>query len=65
MDNLRKVYQRAVCIPLNNVEALWKAYDAFESGLNKLTVSNDSWLWVPTDVGRRRRSSWPNDRQLI
>jgi cleavage stimulation factor subunit 3 len=38
MDNLRKVYQRAVCIPLNNVEALWKAYDAFESGLNKLTV---------------------------
>ena len=40
MDNLRKVYQRAVCIPLNNVEALWKAYDAFESGLNKLTVSS-------------------------
>jgi cleavage stimulation factor subunit 3 len=38
MDALRKVYQRAICIPLNNVEALWKAYDAFESGLNKLTV---------------------------
>ncbi|KAK4688663.1 cleavage stimulation factor subunit 3, partial [Tremellales sp. Uapishka_1] len=37
-DNLRKVYQRAVCIPLNNVESLWKAYDSFESGLNKLTA---------------------------
>jgi hypothetical protein len=23
MDTLRKLYQRAVCIPLNNVEALW------------------------------------------
>ncbi|ORX39874.1 hypothetical protein BD324DRAFT_667355 [Kockovaella imperatae] len=38
MDSLRKIYQRAVCIPLNNVEILWKAYDAFESGLNKLTA---------------------------
>ncbi|ORY33805.1 hypothetical protein BCR39DRAFT_519303 [Naematelia encephala] len=37
-DNLRKVYQRAVCIPLNNIEALWKAYDAFESNTNKLTA---------------------------
>ncbi|KAK8869830.1 hypothetical protein IAR55_000398 [Kwoniella newhampshirensis] len=37
-DNLRKLYQRAVCIPLNNVEALWKAYDGFESTLNKLTA---------------------------
>lgn len=38
-DTLRKLYQRAVAIPLNNVEALWKAYDAFESAQNKLTVS--------------------------
>lgn len=37
MDRLRAVYQRAICIPLNNIEALWKAYDAFESGLNKQT----------------------------
>ncbi|WWC69469.1 uncharacterized protein I206_103409 [Kwoniella pini CBS 10737] len=36
-DNLRKLYQRAICIPLNNLEALWKAYDAFESGVNKAT----------------------------
>jgi cleavage stimulation factor subunit 3 len=38
-DTLRKLYQRAVAIPLNNVEMLWKAYDAFESVQNKLTVS--------------------------
>lgn len=37
-DNLRKIYQRAVCVPLNNVEALWKSYDAFENGMNKQTV---------------------------
>ncbi|WWC61133.1 uncharacterized protein I303_103712 [Kwoniella dejecticola CBS 10117] len=36
-DNLRKLYQRAVCIPLNNLEVLWKAYDTFESGVNKAT----------------------------
>ena len=39
IDTLRKIYQQAVRIPLNNVEALWKAYDAFESSNNKATVS--------------------------
>jgi cleavage stimulation factor subunit 3 len=38
-DSLRKAYHRAVCIPLDNVEALWKAYDAFENNVNKQTVS--------------------------
>ncbi|GMK56794.1 hypothetical protein CspeluHIS016_0306340 [Cutaneotrichosporon spelunceum] len=37
-DNMRKIYQRAVAIPLNNVEALWKNYDAFESAQNKVTA---------------------------
>lgn len=37
-DNVRKLYQRAVTVPLNNVEALWKAYDAFESGQNKMAA---------------------------
>ncbi|WWD10146.1 hypothetical protein V865_008280 [Kwoniella europaea PYCC6329] len=36
-DSLRKLYQRAVCIPLNNLETLWKSYDTFESSLNKAT----------------------------
>jgi cleavage stimulation factor subunit 3 len=38
MDALRKVYRRAVQIPLENVEQLWTQYEAFEMGLNKLTA---------------------------
>ena len=38
MDSLRKVYQRAICIPTQAVQALWKQYDSFEMGLNKTTV---------------------------
>ncbi|KAK4143046.1 uncharacterized protein C8A04DRAFT_37772 [Dichotomopilus funicola] len=37
MDQLRKVYQRAICVPIANVNTLWKEYDQFEMGLNKLT----------------------------
>jgi cleavage stimulation factor subunit 3 len=39
MDLLRKTYQRAICAPTQAVNALWKEYDAFEMGLNKMTVS--------------------------
>lgn len=39
MDLLRKTYQRAVCVPMESVSALWKEYDQFEMGLNKMTVS--------------------------
>ena len=38
MDLLRKAYQRAICIPTQAVENLWREYNAFEMGLNKLTV---------------------------
>src|ERR1700719_767884 len=38
MDSLRKAYQRAICIPTQAVQALWKQYDSFEMGLNKTTV---------------------------
>ncbi|KAA8566719.1 hypothetical protein EYC84_009251 [Monilinia fructicola] len=37
MDQLRKVYQRAICVPMSNVNELWKQYDQFEMGLNKMT----------------------------
>lgn len=37
MDLLRKAYQRAVCVPMSAVTALWKEYDSFEMGLNKMT----------------------------
>ena len=39
MDLLRKVYQRAICIPTQATNILWKEYDGFERGLNKMTVS--------------------------
>ncbi|RUO95898.1 hypothetical protein BC936DRAFT_142990 [Jimgerdemannia flammicorona] len=38
MDNMRRVYQRAIAIPLNNVEHLWKEYDQWENALNRLTA---------------------------
>lgn len=38
MDTLRKIYQRAVQVPVENVEILWKDYEAFENSLNKITV---------------------------
>ncbi|KAI0129178.1 hypothetical protein BJ170DRAFT_707338 [Xylariales sp. AK1849] len=36
MDLLRKAYQRAICIPMGNLNILWKEYDQFELGLNKV-----------------------------
>ncbi|OKL60399.1 mRNA 3'-end-processing protein rna14 [Talaromyces atroroseus] len=37
MDLLRKAYQRAICVPTHALNTLWKDYDQFEMGLNKLT----------------------------
>jgi cleavage stimulation factor subunit 3 len=37
MDLLRKAYQRAICMPISNVNTLWKEYNQFEMGLNKTT----------------------------
>lgn len=39
MDNVRKAYQRAVGVPLNNVEQIWSEYNHWEQQLNKVTVS--------------------------
>ena len=38
MDALRKVYHRAVQIPIENIERLWSELESFESNLNKITV---------------------------
>ena len=38
MDQTRKIFQRAICLPLENLEALWQAYNAFENDLNKTTA---------------------------
>jgi cleavage stimulation factor subunit 3 len=36
-DRLRKAYREAVCVPMSNVNTLWKEYDQFEMGINKTT----------------------------
>lgn len=38
MDQLRKIFHRALQIPLLNIEDIWKDYDAYENSLSKLTV---------------------------
>lgn len=38
MDALRKVYHRAVQIPLENVQSLWEDLESFEISLNKITA---------------------------
>lgn len=38
MDNIRRTYQQAVAIPLDNVEQIWSEYNHWEQQLNKLTV---------------------------
>ena len=47
MDSVRKAYQRAICIPTQAVNSLWKDYDQFEMGLNKLTVCGSSFPLLP------------------
>lgn len=39
MDAVRKTYQRAIVVPIDNVKRLWEDYQDFENGLNKITVS--------------------------
>lgn len=39
MDSIRKTYQKAVTLPLANVEQIWSEYNHWEQNLNKLTVS--------------------------
>lgn len=38
MDSLRKIFRKAICIPLNNVESLWHDYNSFENNINKSTA---------------------------
>ncbi|KAI0637539.1 Suf-domain-containing protein [Trametes polyzona] len=38
MDAVRKAYQHAVQIPMENVKKLWEEYQEFENGLNRITA---------------------------
>jgi cleavage stimulation factor subunit 3 len=51
MDQLRKAYHRAINVPMSAVNNLWKEYDQFEMGLNKMTVRQHPFSYPghPTD----------------
>lgn len=56
MDLLRKAFHKAVSIPTDAVETLWRDYDVFEMGLNKMTVSGtDSTPVQRTDQIQARK----------
>ena len=39
MDMLRTAYQKTISIPTSALNALWKEYNEFETGLSKINVS--------------------------
>ena len=47
MDLLRRADQRAINVPTQSLNALWKEYDQFEMGLNKLTVNSQAYARSP------------------
>ncbi|KAI9331568.1 hypothetical protein BDR26DRAFT_938303 [Obelidium mucronatum] len=56
MELQRKVYHKALSIPLANIEAIWKEYDLFENSLNKLTVSLGVYIFYFDSKCFRQRS---------
>ena len=38
MEAIRKAFQRAVQIPMDDVKRMWEDYQEFENNLNKITV---------------------------
>lgn len=55
MDLLRKTYQRAICIPTHSTNMLWKEYDGFEMGLNKITVSHRALITIKSKTYTKSR----------
>lgn len=40
VNKLRKIYQRAIVLPVVNVDALWREYDVWEHSLNKVLAKS-------------------------
>jgi cleavage stimulation factor subunit 3 len=38
MTTVRKVYQKAILVPTNHVEQLWKDYENFENSVSRTLV---------------------------
>lgn len=53
MDELRRIYQRVVGIPVNNVEEIWREYNQFETGLKRDTAKKFMQLRSPAYMTAR------------
>lgn len=67
MDDLRRAYQRAVSVPLLNVEQLWREWDSYENGLNRVTVSDvkEEAVFRKTLSNSKRSRSRERDREIL
>ena len=63
LDNLRRVYHRAVSNPIGGMENIWRDYDAFENGLNRLTAKK--MLSEKSGVYMLARSAYRERRILM
>ena len=65
MDSVRKAYTRAVSVPTQYLTQLWKEYDQFELGLNKVTVSfADIFHWNVSFINWERAANCCNKNRL-
>ncbi|KAK9355531.1 hypothetical protein V1523DRAFT_344618 [Lipomyces doorenjongii] len=71
MDLLRKVFQRVVCIPVENLENLWQDYNLFENSLNKTTARKfladraPAYMTARSCLKELQQTSGALDRNLI
>ena len=63
MDGVRKAYQRAVQIPMDNVKKLWEEYQDFENGLNRITVSIGVYAQANQKLMTRQAKKFLSDLQ--
>ena len=49
MDSLRAAYQKAICVPMSALNALWKEYEGFEMGLSKINVGSYAYHLIGQD----------------
>lgn len=47
---LRKVYTRALRVPVEDIEGIWREYDLFEGSVNKVTVRFDVFLSLSPSI---------------
>ncbi|PVU93718.1 hypothetical protein BB561_001616 [Smittium simulii] len=52
-DKIRSIYQKAISIPINQIELIWKDYDSFENTSNKQMAKKQLSDWSATYMTAR------------